>query len=332
MNYQSVKAMTHSELLKNHEFRHLYVTLYNTAHGNSLDLDGDAHFVRETGYLKQILMDSAYIRGAATLSIMTMMLDLAYHGLSLQPGSNALAYVLPRKASVKNADGTKTEELRVTLGLSPYGEIALRIRSGIIRHVDNPVLVYKGDFFEKENGVPRHAARFQSEEIERVFVKITRYDGSFDYKDLSYEDMMRFKAKSDSKTGTPWTGGFNGGPLPGMWRAKVLKHAFSTYPRLKLGQNTEAPEEFTADAAYANVMSQFTNTEEDDDLIPQVTAKDPPATPEVEKSNPASKTTEEHLITDAVKLVKKAEENQPPPPPPPVEISKPNSDIPTYEF
>lgn len=272
MNFKKIKTMTWSDLLKDHEFIDTYVTLYNTAHGNSLDLDGHAHYLRETDFLKQIILDNSYIAGCSTLSFMTLLLDLAYHGLSIQPITKPQAYVLPRKIPLKNADGTKSDELRALLGLTAYGEIALRIRSGIIKHVDNPVMVYKGDFFEqRENPVTRettigYQARYESEEIVRAFVKITRYDDTWDYRVISMDDMMRLKAKSDNKTGAPWTGGPGGGPLRGMWETKLLKHAFNTYPRIKLGLNTEAnDEDFVADAAYAAAMSKFITTGEDDD-------------------------------------------------------------------
>lgn len=335
MNFKKIKAMSWADLLKDHEFIDTYVTLYNTAHGNSLDVDGHAHYFRETDYLKQIILDSSYIAGCSTLSFMTLLLDLAYHGLSIQPISKPLAYVLPRKSTIKNADGTKTDELRAQLGITAYGEIALRIRSGIIKHVDNPVMVYKGDFFEQsEDPITRetrigYQARYESEEIVRAFVKITRYDDTWDYKTISLDDMMRLKSKSDNKTGAPWTGGANGGPLRGMWETKVLKHAFNTYPRIKLGLNTVSnDEDFVADAAYASAMSRLipTGQDDDDDALPPPTPK---PTQEVAQEQPAQEKPQEQK--------KEAPDPWAPPVPPaqPVEISNPNPSPdapPVYDF
>jgi hypothetical protein len=343
MNFKKIKAMTWAELLKEHEFIDTYVKLYNEAHDNALDIDGHAHYLREADYLKQIISDSSFIGSCSTLSFMALMLDLAYYGLSLQPISKPLAYVLPRKATIKNADGSKGEEMRAMLGITAYGEILLRIRSEIIKHVNNPVMVYKGDFFEQVNGVPHHQARFQSEEIVRAFVKITRFDGTADYGTISLDDMMRLKATSDNKTGKPWTGGAGGGPMKGMWATKLLKHTFSTYPRIKLKDNTvlEDLEPTKADAAYAAAMSNFTNEEEEEDDSPLGAGSEqaiptsetiPPATP-VEKEAPVE-TQEQTWPEPPPGYMEQALAPQQPAPPP-VEISKPDSntgDIPVFNF
>lgn len=327
MNFRKIKAMTWADLLKDHEFINAYVRLYNLAHDSQLDLNGEEHFLRETGFLKQIILDNPFIAQATTLSFMATMMDLAYYGLSIQPTSKQQAYVLPRKVSVKNADGTKSEEVRVQLALTAYGEIALRIRSEIIKYVDNPVMVYKGDFYEPKTisgtkqTVIDHIPRFESEEIIHAFVKITRFDDSVDYGTISLDDMMRLKASSDNKTGKPWTGGAGGGPMKGMWVTKLLKHSFNTYPRIKLKDNTVlAPDEPTkADAAYASVMSGFITDEEDDDIL--ASTQPPPATPATD--NPTGKSNEPTLPAETGTA-----------PPPPVEIMQDDSqsDIVTYDF
>lgn len=79
------------------------------------------------------------------------LMDLAYHGLSLEPVSKATAYLTPRSHNIGTRDN-KIWEQRVLLSISAYGELQLRMRSGIIKYADNPIMVYEGDIFEKVNG------------------------------------------------------------------------------------------------------------------------------------------------------------------------------------
>jgi hypothetical protein len=72
-----------------------------------------------------------------------------------------------------------------------------------------------------------------------------------------------------------WTGGFGGQPMRGTIEAKVIRHAFSTYPRINLGNSTatlaiddmeRTDSQYDKDAALAAVMAGA----HDDDDAPAV--------------------------------------------------------------
>lgn len=65
-----------------------------------------------------------------------------------------------------------------------------------------------------------------------------------------------------------WTGGVGGQPTRGMIEAKVIKHSFSTYPRLRLGNSTilmTDDMDMEADAAYAQAMAGISQDEDEED-------------------------------------------------------------------
>lgn len=329
MNFKKVREMSISDLLKDQEFRDHYVSLFNTCHQdtvpvldenglptgktqviNTLGIDGDAHFVRETGFFKQSILDNEKLAACNALSVMTAFFDIAYHGISIEVIPKPEAYITPKGAKVP---GSEEKEMRASLRITGYGELGIRIRNGVIRHIDNPVMVYRGDVYSVHNGIPDHHQRHESEEIIHAYVKITKKDGSVEFKSYSMAEIQGWRAQSDNPNGKPWTGGVpwkdaegkeHKQPTRGMIETKVIKHSMNALPRIKMGANTELAtdadyEELLSErnamrkeAAYAHTMSNFTNTDEDDDPI-----GDPPAenNPPVENNPPE----DDPLATDS---------------------------------
>lgn len=254
--------MSIPQLLTDPEFQNAMVTMYNTC---SKSTHGDIYYAKQVDYLKKQMMDTPRIASATTLSVMTAMLDLAYHCLSIEPISKAEAYITPRSHNLGTKDKPQWQQ-RVILQISAYGELKLRIRSGIVKYANNPVMVYKGDDFKVVNGVVQHTSRHESDEITHAWIMITRHDNSVEYKHFSIGEILSFKAKADEQQqkSHAWTGGVNGQPTPGMIAAKVIKHSFSTYPRLFLGKSAVLQtDEIDREAFYATTMAGIMGGEQD---------------------------------------------------------------------
>jgi recombinational DNA repair protein RecT len=146
------------------------------------------------------------------------------------------AYVVAFNTNVGTRDNPKWEN-RASLMISGYGELHMRVRQGQIKYADNPVLVYEGDEFRygSKDGKPflDHVAVIprKSDNIIACYLRIERNDGSVDYKVLSMEEVLKLKAFSKQQTSLAWTSG-----LPGMIQAKTIKHAFRSYPKMRMGE------------------------------------------------------------------------------------------------
>jgi recombinational DNA repair protein RecT len=148
--------------------------------------------------------------------------------------------------------GTKQNpqwEKRATLLISGYGELQMRMRQGQIKYADNPVLVFEGDKFSygTRNGHPYvdHEAMIprKTDNIVACYIRLERNDGSVDYKVMSIEEVMKLKSFSKDPNSKAWTDG-----LPGMVQAKTIKHAFRSYPKIRMGE-------------FSTLQSQVVDTE-----------------------------------------------------------------------
>jgi len=186
------------------------------------------------------------LQDCSALSIYGVLIDLAVLGLSLEQGSQPLAYLLSYPVNSPSGESPAPER-RAVLEVSPYGELALRIRSGQILHADRPVVVYSGDVFRpmiSEDGkktivyeccVPR-----RSKEVIGCFICLTRPDQSRDYFWMltpEIERLKRFSAKAGKELGAnPLYSSDQGQIDIGFLEAKTIKHAFKTFPKIPLGQ------------------------------------------------------------------------------------------------
>ena len=143
-------------------------------------------------------------------------------------------------------------EGRVVLTVSAYGELVLRERAGQIRHADNPVLVYEGDEFSFSDRGGRKEVEYvcrlphAGQRIVACYLRITRADGSVDYSVMTEEDWVRlaqYSARQNRSNAANALYGVDGNGVvnidPGFLMAKCIKHAFKTYPKVRIGRGTE---------------------------------------------------------------------------------------------
>lgn len=229
------------------------VVLYNQVHGSG----GEAFAERESRYLNRAIVDDKQKWQASPLSVFLAYVDLAVKDLTLEPGAQALCYLLSRNIKLKDADNNDVWEKRVYISITGYGEILMRQRAGQIRHCDTPTVVYDGDEFSYREANGRkevsYALNIDHNPARPIacFMKITRLDGSTDYAIILPEGWARLQAYSDRQNGSNknklYTSGVGGSIDPGFLIAKCVKHAFKSYPKLPIGKGmvmeADLPEE-----------------------------------------------------------------------------------------
>lgn len=229
------------------------VTLYNQVHGNG----GEAFAERESRYLNRLIIDDKKKWTATPLSVFLAYVDLAVKDLTLEPGSQALCYLLNRNTKLKDGQGNDFWENRVYIAITGYGEILMRQRAGQIRHCDSPTVVYEGDEFSYKEIDGRkqvsYGLNINHDPANPIacFMKITRIDGSVDYAIILPEGWKRLQTYSDKQNGdyknALYTSGEGGSIDPGFLIAKCVKHAFKNYPKLPIGKGmmmeADIPEE-----------------------------------------------------------------------------------------
>lgn len=241
----------------NHDIQNHIVTLYNSIHGEG----GEAFCEREARYIHRAIVDDKKKWNVTPLSVFLAFVDLAVKDLTLEPGAQALCYLLNRSAQVPGGDGKDYYENRVYISVTGYGEILLRQRAGQIRHCDTPTVVYDGDDFSYvEHDGRKHVnyglnlAHNAARPI-ACFMKITRLDGSVDYAIILPEAWQRLAVYSGKqnkgRVNDLYSAGLEGSIDPGFLIAKCVKHAFKNYPKLPVGKGmvmqADVPEEETPD-------------------------------------------------------------------------------------
>lgn len=245
MNFaQELQAMKASQVVRNERVRGQFIQVYNSVWGEG----GESAYEREAIFFNSQLRDKANLRDCSGTSTFYAFIDLAVRGLTLAPGAQALCYLIPRNARVGTTpDGKPIWEKICNLTISGYGELVLRANAGQIRHADNPVIVYEGDTFEygEKDGhkVVNYMSAFprKSNKIIACFMKITRADGSIDYSVMTEQDWVRlagYSAENNREHKANELYNVNGQIDPGFLAAKCIKHAFKTYPKLKIGKGS----------------------------------------------------------------------------------------------
>jgi len=265
------------DIVTNETVRQRFIQIHDTLWGAGT---GESAYERESIYFNSILRDKEQLQKATRFSIFTSFIDLAICGLSLEPGTRALCYLQGRNYCIgQDANGKKQYEGRLVLTISGYGELVLRARAGQIRHADNPVLVYEEDGFSFTDTDGQKRISYtcnlphKSNHIVAAYLRITRADNSIDYAVMLEEDWLRLKDYSgknnrryDQQTNqyyeTPnelYTSN-EGGIDTGFLCAKLIKHAFKTYPKVPIGKaelETQQDNEAQADIdAFYNLGGQ----------------------------------------------------------------------------
>ena len=257
LTVEAINAMQPLDIVTNPTVRDRFIQIYDTLWGAGT---GEAAYERESFHFNNKLRDDQKLRDNSTrFSIFSSFIDLAIMGLSCEPGSRAQCYLQGRNTVVgKDQKGNNLYEGRLTVTISGYGELYMRARQGQIRHADNPVLVYEEDTFSfgEQNGqkVVNYMCNLphKSGRIVAAYLKITRTDGSVDYSVMLPEDWQRLCNYSErnnkrwnnqtrqyeGKANELYTSN-NGQIDTGFLFAKLIKHAFRTYPKVRIGKYTQ---------------------------------------------------------------------------------------------
>lgn len=257
LTVEKIKSLNPMEISCDSDVRRQWVTIHGALWGEE---GAETAYERESLHFNRLLRDNDKLRNCTRASIYIAFIDLAVCGLSLEPGVRALCYLQPRgyKTGRKTANGKDEYEQRLSLTISGYGELVQRARAGQIRHADNPVIVYAGDDFKFTDCDGRKSVEYtlninhDAAKPIACFMRITRADGSIDYAVLLAEDWSRlagYSAKANKfwddrsrewveRPNALYSSGVGGGIDTGFLMAKCIKHAFKTYPKVRVGKGT----------------------------------------------------------------------------------------------
>ena len=241
-------------LPENEKVRKQWVSTYAKIH--RVDEDTASSICdRETVYWKKAVMADEKLKSCNKLSLYSAFLELSVNGLSLQPGSKSECYLQAR--SVKGGKDQNGNDAYINLCyvmITAYGELNLRIRSGQIIRMHNPVVLYQGDHFQPctdargmlvidyKPAIPR-----KSNNIFGCYVAIVLPGGDLDFKWLLTDDIARLAKFSTPKYANAKANALysseNGGIDPGFLEAKTIKHAMRAYTKLRVGENVAMDDE-----------------------------------------------------------------------------------------
>lgn len=247
MTVEEINKLKPLDIVEHPVVRERFTQVYETLWGN-----GEAAYQRESVLFNKALRDNenGKLQRATPFSIFTAFLDLAVVGMSLEPGTNALAYLIGRNTNVGTRETPKWEG-RCILTVSAYGELMMRIRAGQILHVDKPQLVYDNDefSFKDVDGCKKVSYTCNlphtGHNIIACYLRITRVDGTIDYSVMFPEDWCRlagYSQKQNRGVANALYGMDANGVVhidPGFLMAKCIKHAFKSYPKVRIGRGTE---------------------------------------------------------------------------------------------
>ena len=252
------------------------------------EVDAEGFYERELRYYKRAVNESEKLKQATGISLVSAFLELAIQRLSLQPGQKADCYLEARssKITVNEQKGDKMVPVEkwvqvCRLVLSAYGELNLRIQSGQIIRMNNPIVLYENDYFQPKTTERGELTVEYRPEIPRKSNKIIGcwvsmilpHDG-IDFKWLLIDDidrLMKFsipKAQANAnyapKANALYTS--NDGQIdPGFLEAKTIKHAFRSKTKLKLSDaiafedDPEDEQQSFADTKPADTVNPITN-------------------------------------------------------------------------
>lgn len=247
LSIQDLTAMKPLQVFDDERVKQRVISMFMKLH--KAEEDEAVNFYEKERYnFSRIIQDSEHLKQCTAFSVYGCFLDLASMALTLENVSQPLVYLLWGNAKVGN-----NYEKRATLEISPYGELVLRMQAGQLLYADSPVIVYEGDKFKPivnergqkiclyEAAIPR-----QSKKIIGSFIRLTRPDNSFDFFYLLPDDIERLKGYSAKKNKTSGANALyssNDGDIdPGFLAAKTIKHAFKTFPKVRIGNFSKLQE------------------------------------------------------------------------------------------
>lgn len=244
-----------------------FIETYANTHGAGENEAANV-YSRESMYYKKVVSGDSKLKQCTRLSLYSVFMELAIIGLSIQPGQKSEAYLEARGVKTggdrQNPQYTQTAFLRITA----YGELNLRIMSGQIKRMFNPVVLYEGDHFQpmtNDKGelfvdykpqIPR-----KSKKVFGCYVRILLPDGTSDFKWILEDDVERLKGYATIKTRNgsytnPLYSSANGGIDPGFLEAKTIKHAMRAYTKLRVGENVVMEDENNLEESQAKPFGE----------------------------------------------------------------------------
>lgn len=249
-----LNSLSPMQLVEDEKIANKFVQLYNNVHGAKT---GELFYHKEKFNYMKMISENSELQKCTKLSLYGCFMDVAVNGLSFEQGSKPLAYVLTRNINTAPRNAEPVWEKRAYVQVSPYGELLMRMRAGQIKHADNPVIVYDGDVFEpviidgKKSVNYKMMLPHTGKKVVGAFIRITRMDGSVDFEWMTETDIIRLqgysnrqnKGDSSSDKSNALYKSHHGGVDPGFMAAKMIKHAFHTYPKVRIGQFSELKSE-----------------------------------------------------------------------------------------
>jgi hypothetical protein len=279
-----LESLTPQEIATDKQVRDSFIKIYETVHGKGM---GEAFYMKEQFNYMKLLNENPILQECSKLSLYGSFLDLSVNGLTLDNTSKPLCYLMSRNAKVKTTNGGEAWEKRAYIKVSPTGEIFYRKRCGQIKDADNPQIVWgipgdaknsdiirvglneRGKHVVKEHErlIPRHP----SAKIIGGYIRLERLDGSFEclWMDVSETDRLReYSNKQNKGTATDdrsnklYTS-FHGQIDPGFFEAKITKHAFDSYPPIKIGEFTKLETQIIEEKQEYNLSETIETKAED---------------------------------------------------------------------
>ena len=219
-----------------------FIQVVSKIHKKSLD-EATMIYEKESMYFKKALAASEKLKNCTKISLYSAFTEIAIQGISIQPGQKSEAYLEARGVNVGSRQAPQyidTCMLRITA----YGELNMRILSGQIIRMKNPIVLYEGDYFQpltnqrgelyidyKPNILNR------SPKIYGAWVCIELPGNSLDFKWLLGDDIARLKGYSGRQGSSNALYSSDNGQIdPGFLEAKTIKHAMRAYTKLRISE------------------------------------------------------------------------------------------------
>lgn len=242
-----LQTLKPAEIANDDKVAVMFVKNYNAIHKSNA---GEQVYELEKYHFSRLVSQNKSLKSCTHLSLYATFIEMAVQGLSFDPNKK-LCYLVPQNVNI----GTQENpiwETRATLEISPYGELAMRQDYGQIKHADNPEVAYQDEKFVVSQGpngklVTHEFSYPRAGKVVAVYMRIIKLDGSSDYSIIDLAEMKRLAMYSDKKNkgngnldkANPLYKSNGGDPDLGFWKAKCIKHAFKSYPKVKVrGQHT----------------------------------------------------------------------------------------------
>jgi recombinational DNA repair protein RecT len=236
--------------------------------------EAETIFSKESLYYRKSFQTNDKLYQCTGISLYSAFLEIAVNNLSIQPGQKSEAYLESRSTKVKQTGAADAWVQTAGFVITAYGELNLRMRSGQIVRMSNPIILYGevkdgkfiGDHFQPKSNergeltieylpcIPR-----VSKKIYGSYVAIHLPNNGIDFKWMLEDDIERLKGYSirqNKGTANALYTSTDGGIDPGFLSTKTIKHAMAAYTKLRIGEfvsfegeieDVEASAAFTAE-------------------------------------------------------------------------------------